>query len=131
MKNNAFLIVIFIIDLPLIKDLQVTTGKHCINLLCSYEVLGRSPKVSRIAWSKNGEILDERVISFAESIISESCYKITPPSNEDKGKYSCTITNAVGSVSEEITLGNVNLLRYFIFVPVNILSMLYLFKKPN
>lgn len=51
--------------------------------------------------------------------------------NEDKGKYFCMIINVVGLVLEEIMLGNVNLLCYFIFVLVNILSMLYFFKKLN
>lgn len=95
----------------------MTTGEQCITIVSSYKVFGRSPKVSRIEWSKNGQTLDERIISFAESIISESRYKITSPTNEDKGKYSCTIANAVGSVSKEIMLGKINLLRYFIFFP--------------
>lgn len=71
------------------------------------------------------------VIFFVESIIFESCYKIMLFFNEDKGKYFCMIINVVGLVLEEIMLGNVNLLCYFIFVLVNILSMLYFFKKLN
>lgn len=99
--------------------------------MCSYEVLGCLFKVFCIVWSKNGEFLDERVIFFVESIIFESCYKIMLFFNEDKGKYFCMIINVVGLVLEEIMLGNVNLLCYFIFVLVNILSMLYFFKKLN
>lgn len=61
----------------------------------------------RIEWSKNGQPLQHDTEKYVGGGIDESCLTITSPTNEDKGNYSCKVTNAVGSVSKDITLGNI------------------------
>lgn len=71
---------------------------------CIYEVPGQCPKVHDIKWSKNDQALKKN--KKLNGRIHESQLTILSPTSDDKGKYKCTIVNAVGSVSKDVTLSN-------------------------
>lgn len=91
---------------PILNDLRVTTGDKGITIHYSYKVLEQSPEVKYIHWCKNGEPLDRKSEKYIGGSLNENCFTITSPTHDDRGKYSCTITNAVGSVSKAVVFGN-------------------------
>lgn len=95
-----------ITELPHLKDLEVTTGEE--GIIIHYEVGGQSPEVQRIEWKKDGQVLDTNAGRNVGGSINDSSLTIRLPTEEDKGKYSCEIANAVGSVSKDVILGNFN-----------------------
>lgn len=102
MKVNK--IFISITELQYLNDLEVTAGDD--GIIIHYEVAGQSPEVQRIEWNKDGQILDTNAYKYVGGSIYDSSFTIRLPTEEDKGKYSCIITNAVGSVSKDVMLGN-------------------------
>lgn len=89
---------------PQIKDLKVTTENGHITIYCIFEVLIKSPKAHYIAWSKNDQTQNTKDKHCIGGSIHESCFPITLPSERDIGKYTCTVTNAIGSVSRDVKL---------------------------
>lgn len=92
-------------ELPILNDLRVTTGDEGIAVHYSYKVLEQSPEVKHINWCKNGEPLDRKSEKYIGGSLNENSFTITSPTDEDRGEYSCTITNAVGSISKVVILG--------------------------
>lgn len=90
--------------MPYFNDLEVTTGDE--GIIIFYEISGQSPEVQRIDWKKDGQVLNTNVCKYSGGSINDSSLTIRLPTEEDKGKYSCIITNAVGSVSKDVMLGN-------------------------
>lgn len=93
-------------------DLRVTTGDEEITIHCSFKVLQLSPKVQGIEWRRNDTILERNNKTFVGECVKESCFTITSPTKEDTGKYSCFVSNAVGSVQKHVFIGNVSLILY-------------------
>lgn len=89
---------------PQIKDLKVTTENGDITIYCIFEVLIKSPKAHYIAWSKNDQTQNTKNKQCIGGSIYGSCFPITLPSERDIGKYTCTVTNAIGSVSRDVKL---------------------------
>lgn len=58
------LVYLSITELPLLNDLEVTTGDEGIIILYSYNVPGQWPKVQHIEWSKNGQVLVTNTSKF-------------------------------------------------------------------
>lgn len=96
-------------ELPILNDLRVTTEDEGITIHYSYKVLKQSPEVKHIDWCKNGEPLDRKSEKYIGGSLNENCFTIKSPTDEDRGKYSCTITNAVGSVSKSVIFGRPNI----------------------
>lgn len=90
--------------MPNLNDLEVTTGD--LGIVIHYELSGQSPEVQRIEWYKDGQVLDRNACKYVGGSIYDSNFIIRLPTEEDKGKYSCIITNAVGSVLKDVMLGN-------------------------
>lgn len=54
---------------------------------------------------KNEETLVFRNKKYVGGGLNDGYITITSPTKADRGTYSCTVTNAVGSVSKNVTLG--------------------------
>lgn len=63
---------------------------------------------------KNGENLVLRNEKYVGGGLNDGFITITSPTKADRGTYSCTVTNAVGSVSRSVTLGNLFFYKFFI-----------------
>lgn len=87
------------------NDLEVTTEDEEIKIHYSFGVSENSPHVQDITWSKNGNPMYIGYDKFIRGSLHDSCLIIKSPSEDDKGKYSCTVTNAVGSKEKDIVLG--------------------------
>lgn len=94
------------------NDLKVTTGDEGITIHYSYKVLKQSPKVKHINWCKNGKLLESQNEKYIGGSLNENCLTITSPTDEDRGKYSCTITNALGSVSKVVIFGKFHIFHW-------------------
>lgn len=94
--------------MPLLNDLKVTTEDEEIIIHYNYDVSRHSPKVQGIEWKKDGHVLNTNACKYVGGSIYDSSFTIRLPTEEDKGNYSCIITNAVGSVSKNVMLGNSN-----------------------
>lgn len=91
------------------NDLKVTTEDEGITIHYSFEVSENSPQVQNITWSKNDKPLDIKYDKFIGGTSKDINLVVRSPSGDDKGKYSCTVTNAVGSVTKYIKLGRLHL----------------------
>lgn len=87
------------------NDLEVTVEDEKIKIHYSVGVSKNSPHVRDITWSKNGQPMHIENVKFIGGSLHDSCLIINSPSKDDKGKYSCTVTNAVGSETKHIVLG--------------------------
>lgn len=92
--------------MPVLNDLKVTTEDEEIIIHYNYD--RHSPEVQRIEWKKDGHVLNTNECKYVGGSINDSSFTIRIPTEEDKGNYSCIITNAVGSVSKNVMLGNSN-----------------------
>lgn len=61
---------------------------------------------------RNGETLDLRNKKYVGGGLKDGFITITTPTIADRGTYSCTVTNAVGSVSKRVTLGTYIFISY-------------------
>lgn len=53
--------------------------------------------------------MDFRNPRYVGGGLLDICLTITSPTKDDKGKYSCTVKNIVGSTSKDVILGNVQI----------------------
>lgn len=84
---------------------EVTAEDEDIKIHYSVGVTENSPHVKDITWSKNGHPMYIESVKFIGEGLHDSCLIINSPSEADKGIYSCTVTNAVGSKTKRIVLG--------------------------
>lgn len=94
--------------MPFMNELEVETHNEGITIYYSFRVSEKSPKVQNIEWSKNGQPLNIKCDKFLGGRLNDSCLVLRSPSGNDKGKYSCTVTNAVRSVTKDIVLGRLH-----------------------
>lgn len=66
----------------------------------------------KIEWTKNGETLVFNNKKYAGGGLSDGFIIITSPTKADRGTYRCTVTNAVGSATKNVTLGIVIFTSY-------------------
>lgn len=96
-------IVILFAELPCFDIWKVTTEIKRIINYC--RVLESSPKLNPIKWMKNEETLVLRNRKCVGGGLNNGFITIKSPTKADRGTYFCTVTNAVDSVSKNITLG--------------------------
>lgn len=65
----------------------------------------QSPKVQHIEWRKNDKLLNLEDEKYIGGNLEAKTFTIFSPSNDDRCKYSCTVTNAVGPVTKHVDLG--------------------------
>lgn len=99
--------------MPILNDLEVTIEDEGSIIHYSYDGSEQSPEVQRLEWSKDGRSLDMTTRKFVGGSIFDRSLKIILPTEDDKGKYSCKITNAVGSVSKSVIISNVKVSYVF------------------
>lgn len=66
-----------------------------------------------IKWAKDKEILDLENKKYVGGSLADDFFIIKSPTEKDEGTYSCTVTNAVGSVSNIVTIGNIFFIDLF------------------
>lgn len=104
---RTILLLCFVVDLPVLQTLKISTGLEGITLHYEYEVTGSSPNVHHIAWTKNGDVVVTDHSKYIGGGIDDRYLTIASPTTDDAGKYTCIVANAVGAVSESLTLGSV------------------------
>lgn len=93
--------------MPILSNFKVTTENDGIIIQYSCEPSRQIPKVHRIEWKKNGQPLDRQTLKYIGGSLHDTYLKIASPIYEDRGTYSCTVTNAMGSVCRDVMLGNI------------------------
>lgn len=84
-----------------------TSSSEAITIYYKCGVLQQSPRVLHIEWSKNDQQLDKNSKKYVGGGPNDSRFRITSPTYEDMGNYSCRVTNAVGT-TKSILIGNVH-----------------------
>lgn len=82
------------------------TGGGAITIEYRYKVSEHSPQVYQEEWTKNYEAIDRIKNAYLGGQLYCKYFTIKSPTFNDKGTYSCTVTNAVGSASKDVTFGN-------------------------
>lgn len=106
------------------NDLEVTEEDNGIKIHYSVGVSENSPKVKNVIWRKNDQLLDIKYDKLFGGGFKDSCLVIRSPSEDDKGTYSCTVTNAVGSVTKDIKLGRLQFVVMHYILPFNYVRIL-------
>lgn len=99
----------------MLNDLEVTTVDKGIIIPYSFEVSKKSPPVKDITWSKNAQPMYIKDDKFSGGSLHDICLVIKSPSGDDKGNYSCTVTNDVGSETKYIVLGKFVLIMVVLY----------------
>lgn len=70
-----------------------------------YDVKKESPYVTDMKWTKNGKTIDNRNKKYNGGDLKDSYFTISSPTSEDKGIYSCSVTNAAGITEMDFRFG--------------------------
>lgn len=97
---------IYISEKPHFEEWKVTTGSEGITIHYSYGDQAKLPKVQEIKWAKNGVPLDCEGDKYKGGGLNDKSFTITSPVEDDSGTYSCTMRNAVGPETNDVTFGN-------------------------
>lgn len=92
--------------------MDVSNKQEEITICYNYGISERSPKAHMIKWTKDGKTLRLNTEKYVGGGLDVNYLTITSPTKEDRGIYSCTITNAVGSVSKAVELGKIYNIKY-------------------
>lgn len=88
-----------------------------------FKVSENSP-IKDIRWTKNNWELQVPGDKYRGGEKADSCFTILMAGEDDMGLYTCTVWNAVGSVSKNIKLGTTLLAKYilhFIFINFDVI----------
>ncbi|XP_065922710.1 uncharacterized protein [Magallana gigas] len=91
-------------DLPCLEDLNATSKEGTIYIHYVFKVSENSP-IKDIRWTKNNSELQVPGDKYRGGEKADSCFTILMAGEDDMGLYTCTVWNAVGSVSKNIKLG--------------------------
>lgn len=88
-------------DMPFFSVWDIKTDKKELTIIYEYGVTQSSPQVFEVKWAKNGKPLNWENNRYLGGSLNDKYLTITSPTSDGKGTYSCTVTNAVGSVSKD------------------------------
>lgn len=87
------------------EDLTVTANRDEVSICYHFEVPMHSPVIKEIRWTKNTINLDLSNARYGGGGLNDACFTISSPGAGDKGVYTCTVSNAAGSVSKQVKIG--------------------------
>lgn len=82
------------------------TEDEAITIKYRYKVSEHSPQVYLEEWAKDCKALNMTNDKYLGGQLYRNYITIQSPTLNDKGTYSCTVTNGVGSASKDVTFGN-------------------------
>lgn len=86
---------------------EVTTSND--GIIFQYKFKNCKPNGTSIDWTKNEVEMDLKNPRYVGGGVLDNSLTITSPNELDKGTYSCTVSNFVGSSSKDKTLGNIQI----------------------
>lgn len=86
------------IENPVFDVWDIVTDHGAITIEYRYKVSEHSPQVYQEEWTKNCEALDRIKNAYFGRQLYYNYFTIKSPTLNDKGTYSCIVTNAVGSI---------------------------------
>lgn len=95
-----------LIERPVFDVWDIVTDDGAITIEYRYKVSEHSPQVYQEEWTKNREALNRTPFKYLGGQLYSNYFTIKSPTLDDKGTYSCTVTNAVGSASKDVKFGN-------------------------
>lgn len=107
-KFLSAIILSFLTDLPCLEELNATTKNGEIYIHYVFNVSENSPTVNDMKWSKDHSFLELTSNKYRGGGLADNCVTILRPGEDDKGLYTCTVSNAVGPVSKSIKLGTIS-----------------------
>lgn len=96
---------ILITEVPFFNVWDIKTDKEELTIIYECGVTQPSPQILEVKWAKNGEQLNWENNRYLGGSLNDKYLTITSPISDGKGTYSCTVINAVGSVSNDVTFG--------------------------
>uniref|UniRef100_A0A8W8J3T1 DZIP3-like HEPN domain-containing protein n=1 Tax=Magallana gigas TaxID=29159 RepID=A0A8W8J3T1_MAGGI len=88
---------------PVFDVWDIVTDIDAITIQYRYKVPEHSPQVYQEEWTKNREAIERTNFKYLGGQLYSNYFTIKSPTLDDKGTYSCTVTNAVGSASKDVT----------------------------
>lgn len=115
--------------MPFLNDLEVSTEEEKIIIHYNYGILEKSPSVQHIEWRKNDKLLNLENEKYIGGNLKAKTFTIISPSNDDRGKYSCTVTNAVGPVTKLVNLGMFIVIAFLTYICIFLTNLLKTFPE--
>lgn len=85
--------------------MNVRANNKEVHIYYTFEVPNHFPVVEEIKWSKDKLELDLSNSKYRGGGLNDKCITISSPNEEDKGVYTCIVSNAAGSVSKQVKIG--------------------------
>lgn len=104
-ETNKKSFILYFQEPPCLGDLNVTAKAEEVFIYYSFEVPKHSPDIKEIRWTKDTINLDLSNARYCGGGLNDKCITISSPGEEDKGEYTCTVSNAAGSVSKQVKIG--------------------------
>lgn len=87
----------------------INNKNRSVTLIGKVSTTGENSKVHTVYWSKNGEIIDNKVgeRKYSKVTVQNPSLTIYNVNHQDAGSYQLIAINAVGSNKSDIVLGNI------------------------
>lgn len=109
--HHIFFVFFFLIELPCLEELNATTKQREIYIHYMFNVSSEN-SINDIKWTKNKSELQVPSDKYRGGGVADNFITILRPCEDDKGLYTCTVWNAVGSVSKSVKLGTTSYAKF-------------------